>query len=53
MTLCYLIPTICWVKLSSHGWTHKENLGPMVFFGMFVILGYMSVVATVYNIIKG
>jgi len=53
VTLCYLIPTICWVKLSEHKWSHKDNLGPIVFFGTFVVLGYLSVVATVYNIVMG
>lgn len=53
VTLCFLFPTICHVKLSTKHWTHQDNLLPIIFFGVFVALGYCSVVATVFCIITG
>ena len=63
VTLCYTIPgkfffpdttlVYCHVKLSDKPWTHIDNLSAILFFGVLIILGYCSVVDTVYNIVTG
>jgi hypothetical protein len=53
VTLSFLIPTICYVKLSEHPWTHCSNLSRILFFGILIIVGYSSVGITVYTIITG
>ena len=47
-TLDFLIPTFCYVKLSSHPWTEKKNLTAIIFFGILVFIGYTSVILTIY-----
>jgi hypothetical protein len=64
VTLCYTIPgnlllftdtalVYCHVKLSDKPWTHIDNLSAILFFVVLIILGYCSVVYTVYNIVTG
>ena len=51
VTVSYLIPTICYVKLSEHSWTHPKNLGVLFFFGILILIGYSSVIIIVYLIV--
>jgi hypothetical protein len=53
VSMCYLIPVICQIKLSEHGVSHPSNLLPVLFFGCLIITGYTSVGITVYEIISG
>ena len=64
VTLCYTIPgkffqlfdtnlVYCHVKLSDKHWTHIDNLSAILFFGVLIVLGYCSVIDTVYNIVTG
>jgi amino acid permease len=64
VTLCYTIPgrlfqyyntilVYCHVKLSDKHWTHVDNLSAILFFGVLIVLGYCSVVDTVYTIATG
>jgi amino acid permease len=53
VTVSYLIPTICYVKLSEHSWTHPKNLGVLFFFGTLIVIGYSSVIIIIYLIITG
>mmetsp|Transcript_5608 Transcript_5608/g.9659 ORF Transcript_5608/g.9659 Transcript_5608/m.9659 type:complete len:88 (-) Transcript_5608:101-364(-) len=46
-TLDYLIPTYCYVKLSSEPWYYPKNLFVIVFFGILVTIGYGSVIVTI------
>jgi len=41
------------VKLSKHPWTHQENFVPLMFFIPLIIIGYSSVVATVFLVVTG
>jgi hypothetical protein len=47
-TLDFLIPTYCYVKLSSQSWKSPKNLTAIIFFGVLIFIGYTSVVLTVY-----
>jgi len=51
--MCYLIPTYAYVKLSKVKWTAMKNLLPLLFFGILIVIGYTSVIITVYTIVKG
>ena len=53
VSLCFLIPTICHVRLSDQPWTATKNLSAILFFGVFVVIGYTSVLATLYCIVTG
>ena len=53
VSMCYLIPVICQIKLSKHGMGHPSNLLPVLFFGCLIVTGYTSVAITVYEIIAG
>jgi len=52
-TMCYLIPMIIQVKLSKKPWTSPSNLSAILFFSTLVLIGYTSVVITIYEIVKG
>ena len=53
VTICYTVPIYSWVKLSDLSWTHISNLGPILFFTPLILLGYGSVIATLYEIATG
>ena len=42
-----------WLKLSDKPITALQNLGPLLFFGCFICLGYGSVCSTVYMLVTG
>ena len=42
-----------WLKLSDKPLHALENLAPLLFFGVLIILGYGSVVSTVYMLVMG
>ena len=44
---------ISWVVLSKEKWSAWRNLGPMLFFGVLITLGYASSIATVYMLATG
>ena len=52
-TMSYLIPTIAYVRMSKFKWYHHTNLLPILFFGTLTIIGYISVVATVFLLVSG
>lgn len=47
VSICYTIPLYSWIKLSDKPWTACENLGPLLFFGVLILLGYASAISTV------
>ena len=53
VSICYTVPLYAWVKLSDKPWFDMKNLAPILFFGVLIISGYSSVIATVYMIITG
>ena len=53
VSICYVVPLYCWVKLSDKPWYNKTNLAPILFFGLLIFCGYSSVIATTYMICTG
>ena len=53
VSICYTVPLYAWIKLSDKHWTAKENLFPLIFFGILIAIGYMSVISTVYMLACG
>jgi len=53
VTMCYLIPTYAYVKLSKQRWYQMKNLLPLLFFGILIVIGYTSVIITFITIIRG
>lgn len=53
VSMCYLVPIICQIKLSSKPWHACENLSALLFFGTLILIGYTSVIITVYEIVTG
>ena len=41
------------VKLSKKPWYDISNLGPILFFGSLITLGYLSVISTTYMLATG
>jgi len=41
------------IKLSKKPLTHKDNFLPFVFFMPLILIGYCSVISTVYLIVTG
>jgi hypothetical protein len=41
------------LKLSDKHWTASENISALLFFGVLIIMGYLSVIATVYEMATG
>lgn len=52
-TMSYLIPMVAYVKLSSEKWYALKNLLPILFFGTLTIIGYISVIETVFLLVTG
>uniref|UniRef100_A0A7S3MZG2 Amino acid transporter transmembrane domain-containing protein n=1 Tax=Strombidium inclinatum TaxID=197538 RepID=A0A7S3MZG2_9SPIT len=52
-TMCYLIPLIILLKLSKKPLLSFEKIVGILFFGSLVTMGYLSVVVTVIEIVKG
>lgn len=48
VTMCFLIPMIALVKTSSEKWYHWYNLLAIICFSILVVIGYTSVVITIY-----
>ena len=48
VTMDFLIPVFCYVKLSGKPWTSCKNLSAILFFTPLVLIGYTSVVITIY-----
>ena len=44
---------ICYVKASKRPWYNAYNLAAMIYYGILVVVGYVSVVITIMNVIKG
>ena len=42
-----------WVKLSGKSVFHLDNFIPILFFGTLIIVGYSSVILTIYEISTG
>ena len=53
VSICFLLPAFCYVRLSGAHWTSPQNLKVVVFFGIFVMAGYSSLIATTYQILSG
>ena len=53
VSICYTVPLYSWVKLSDKKWTAWENLAPIMFFGVLISVGYLSVFSTVYMLACG
>lgn len=52
-TLDYGIPMYCYVKLSEHRWTHPKNFAAIIFFGLLCLVGYGSVILTIFEMGTG
>ena len=52
-TLCYALPTYCFVKLSGKAWTSPKNLLLIVPFGCMTLIGYTSVIIIIFEIATG
>jgi amino acid permease len=52
VTMSYLIPTYAFVKLSDQPVVSKRNLPPIIFFGVLIVIGYISVVITLIEIVQ-
>ena len=50
-TFAYAVPCYCWIKLSSAPWYTKFNLATIIFMGSLSCIGYVSVLATVYEMV--
>jgi len=48
VSICYTVPLYSWIKLSDKPWTACQNLAPLIFFGILICMGYLSVISTVY-----
>lgn len=48
VTMDFLIPVYCYVKLSGKPWTSCKNLSAILFFAPLVLIGYTSVIITIY-----
>ena len=53
VSMCYLVPLICQLKLSDKHWTSPYNLSAIVYFGVLILIGYTSVGVTVYEVVQG
>ena len=53
VSICYTVPLYAWIKLSDKHWTAKENLFPLIFFGILIAIGYLSVISTIYMLSLG
>ena len=42
-----------WIALSKEKWYAWSNLGPLLYFGVLITLGYASSIATVVMLAKG
>ena len=51
--LSYTLPTYVKVTLSKNSWYQWDNLKAILFFGTLFILGMLSVVVTVIEIVTG
>ena len=51
MPLAFLVFAL--VKLSKKPWYDVSNLGPILFFGTLIMLGYCSVISTFYMLVTG
>jgi amino acid permease len=52
VTICFLIPCMCYVKLSEKKWYEVSNLKYVLFFGLLCLIGYSSVMMTLYSAFK-
>lgn len=52
-TLDYGIPMYCYVKLSEQSWNHPKNLICIIFFGTLCMVGYGSVIITIWEMFTG
>ncbi len=52
-TMCYLIPTYCWVKVNPAKGVTFGKVAPIIFFCTLAFMGYCSVIVTIKDIIEG
>jgi len=52
-TMSYLIPVIAYVRLNDKPWYNCKNLLPLVFFLTLTMIGYTSVIITLYLLATG
>lgn len=48
VTMDFLIPTYCYIQLSEKKWYKGKNLLAILFFGPLILIGYTSVIITIY-----
>jgi hypothetical protein len=53
VSMCYLVPLICQLRLSDKSWASPYNLSAICFFGSLILIGYTSVGVTIYEVING
>lgn len=53
VNMCYLVPLVCWVKLSKQKWYEGVNLFYTLFFMTLSLIGWCSVIITFYQIFTG
>jgi hypothetical protein len=53
VNMCYLVPMVCWVQLSNKRWYQGINLVFSICFMLLSLIGWTSVVITLYNIFTG
>ena len=52
-TMSYLIPVVAYVRLNNEPWHAMKNLLPIIFFGTLTLIGYTSVLITLYLLSTG
>jgi hypothetical protein len=52
VNMCYLVPLICWVKLSGKKWYEGTNILYVIFFLALSLIGFTSVIVTVVGFFK-
>ena len=50
-SMCYLVPMICKLRLGKDKISSPGNIAAIIFFGILITCGYISVGITVYEMI--
>lgn len=52
VNMCYIVPLVCYLKLSKEKWYKGFNLFLLIFFSVLSVIGWISVIVTIYQIIN-
>ena len=53
VSMCYLVPLVCQLRLSVKSWASPYNLSAICFFGSLFLIGYTPVGVTIYEVTTG